>query len=248
MVPSYLDVVLSALERVPRDLPDLRCVSVTGEALRGELVQRWFAGGPAVRLVNAYGLTETSDDTHHEVMDRAPAGDRIPIGRPIANVRQYVVDENLLPVPLGAPGAIVFSGVCVGRGYVNERGRGDRRGPARATTRTCSPRTWSRRPSTGWTACRSPPTARPTARRSRRSPRTSVRPGTPAALRGPRPNGGSRRSGPRNSACPGRIRRDDNFFDLGGTSLSAVRLAVSLDRVMSRATSPAAPYWPTWPG
>ena len=32
----------------------------------------------------------------------------------------YVVDENLVPVPLGAPGLICFSGVCVGRGYVND--------------------------------------------------------------------------------------------------------------------------------
>ncbi|MBD0422800.1 amino acid adenylation domain-containing protein [Streptomyces sp. TRM S81-3] len=120
VVPSYLDVILSALERAPRDLPDLRCVSVTGEALRGELVRRWFATGPAVRLVNAYGLTETSDDTNHEVMDHAPATDRIPLGRPVANVHQYVVDDHLHPVPLGAPGVIVFSGVCVGRGYVND--------------------------------------------------------------------------------------------------------------------------------
>ncbi|WP_254399721.1 amino acid adenylation domain-containing protein [Streptomyces sp. AC602_WCS936] len=120
LVPSYLDVLLTALERTPRDLPDLRCVSVTGEALRTELVQRWFSGGPGVRLVNAYGLTETSDDTNHEVMDTMPAGDRIPLGRPVRNARVHVVDDNLVPVPLGAPGHIVFSGVCVGRGYVND--------------------------------------------------------------------------------------------------------------------------------
>ena len=35
-------------------------------------------------------------------------------------MRVYVVDEDLVPVPLGAPGEIVFSGVCVGRGYVND--------------------------------------------------------------------------------------------------------------------------------
>ncbi|WP_432184253.1 non-ribosomal peptide synthetase [Streptomyces tendae] len=120
VVPSYLDVLLAALERRPRDLPDLRCVSVTGEALRAELVQRWFDRGPGVRLVNAYGLTETCDDTNHEVLDRAPTGDRVPLGRPVRNVRVYVVDDHLVPVPLGAPGAIVFSGVCVGRGYVND--------------------------------------------------------------------------------------------------------------------------------
>jgi acyl-coenzyme A synthetase/AMP-(fatty) acid ligase len=95
-------------------------VSATGEALKPELVQRWFAAQPGIPLVNAYGLTETSDDTNHEVMHRAPEHDRVPLGRPVANVAVYVVDEHLTPVPLGAPGEIVFSGICVGRGYVND--------------------------------------------------------------------------------------------------------------------------------
>ena len=120
VVPSYLDVVLSDLEQQPRELPDLQCVSVTGEALKKELTQRWFAAQPGVKLVNAYGLTETSDDTNHEVMDRPPEGTRVPLGRPVSNVRIYLVDEHLSPVPLGAPGVIAFSGVCVGRGYIND--------------------------------------------------------------------------------------------------------------------------------
>src|SRR5205085_11046174 len=118
VVPSYLEVLVSFLEQHPRALPDLRCVSATGEALKKELVQRWFAAQPGVKLVNAYGLTETSDDTNHEVMDRAPAGERIPLGRPVSNARVYVVDEDLQPVPLGAAGLIAFSGICVGRGYI----------------------------------------------------------------------------------------------------------------------------------
>ncbi|MEU9015910.1 alpha/beta fold hydrolase, partial [Streptomyces sp. NPDC048479] len=109
------------LERHPRTLPDLRYVSVTGEALKKELAERWFAAESGIRLVNAYGLTETSDDTNHEVMDRVP--DRILLGRAVNNVHVYVVDEHLTPVPLGAPGEIVFSGVCVGRGYVNDADR-----------------------------------------------------------------------------------------------------------------------------
>jgi amino acid adenylation domain-containing protein len=120
VVPSYLEVVLTYLEQHPRELPDLRFVSVTGEALKKELTQRWFASQPGIKLVNAYGLTETSDDTNHEVMDRVPDTDRVPLGPPVGNVHVYVVDENLSPVPLGAPGAIVFSGVCVGRGYIND--------------------------------------------------------------------------------------------------------------------------------
>ncbi|MEU2789874.1 amino acid adenylation domain-containing protein [Streptomyces sp. NPDC007100] len=120
VVPSYLEAVLSYLEQHPRELPDLRYVCATGEALKTEPAQRWFAAQPGIALVNAYGLTETSDDTNHEVMRRAPEGPRVPLGPPVGNVHLYVVDEHLSPVPLGAPGAIVFSGVCVGRGYVND--------------------------------------------------------------------------------------------------------------------------------
>jgi len=120
VVPSYLEVLLSYLAQEPRELPDLRCVSVTGEALKKELAQRWFAAQPGIKLINAYGLTETSDDTNHEVMDRAPDRERVPLGRPVNNVHVYVVDEHLSLVPLGAPGEIVFSGVCVGRGYIND--------------------------------------------------------------------------------------------------------------------------------
>ncbi len=120
VVPSYLEVLLSYLEEHSHEMPDLRFVSVTGEALKKELVQRWFRALPAIKLVNAYGLTETSDDTNHEVMDRVPERERVPLGRPVNNVSVYVVDEHLAPVPLGAPGEIVFSGVCVGRGYIND--------------------------------------------------------------------------------------------------------------------------------
>lgn len=126
LVPSYLEVVLSCLERHPRELPDLRYVSVTGEALKKELTQRWFAARPGIRLVNAYGLTETSDDTNHEILAAVPRRERVPLGRPVNNVHVYVVDEQLSLVPLGAPGEIVFSGICVGRGYVNDPERTQR--------------------------------------------------------------------------------------------------------------------------
>jgi amino acid adenylation domain-containing protein len=126
VVPSYLEVLVSYLAQHPSELKDLHYVVATGEALRKELVERWFAIQPGIKLVNAYGLTETSDDTNHEIMDRAPRGERVPLGRPINNVHIYVVDEQLQPVPLGAPGEIVFSGLCVGRGYINDPERTQR--------------------------------------------------------------------------------------------------------------------------
>src|SRR5437762_9784143 len=120
VVPSYLEVLVTNLAQRPRELGALRYVIATGEALKKDLVERWFAVQPRIKLVNAYGLTETSDDTNHEIMDRPPAGERVPLGRPINNVHIEVVDEHLAPVPVGEPGEIVFSGVCVGRGYIND--------------------------------------------------------------------------------------------------------------------------------
>src|SRR5947207_6726206 len=86
VVPSYLEVLVSYLARRPRELPDLRCVSATGEALKKELTQRWFAAQPGIKLVNAYGLTETSDDTNHEIMDSVPRRKCVPLGHAINNV------------------------------------------------------------------------------------------------------------------------------------------------------------------
>jgi amino acid adenylation domain-containing protein len=126
VVPSYLEVLVSYLGQHPTELQDLEYVVATGEALKKQLVERWFAVQPGIKLVNAYGLTETSDDTNHEIMDRAPRGERVPLGRPINNVQIYVVDEQLQPVPVGESGEIVFSGVCVGRGYINDPERTQR--------------------------------------------------------------------------------------------------------------------------
>ncbi|WP_369359708.1 amino acid adenylation domain-containing protein [Streptomyces sp. cg2] len=123
IVPSYLEVMLTHLEQHPRPLGRLRSLSVTGEALKMELVQRWFAAYPGIRLVNAYGATEVSDDTMHEVLDRVPDRDFVTVGQNLRNVNTYVLDENLALVPLGSPGEIAFSGVCVGRGYINDEER-----------------------------------------------------------------------------------------------------------------------------
>ncbi|MFE7558204.1 amino acid adenylation domain-containing protein [Kitasatospora sp. NPDC057500] len=119
-VPSYFDALITALERHPRGLGVLRTVSVTGEELKPALLHRWFACRPGIRVVNAYGATEVSDDTMHEFLDRAPEDGPVTLGRMRRNVHGYVLDEQGELVPLGSTGEIVFSGVAVGRGYVND--------------------------------------------------------------------------------------------------------------------------------
>ncbi|MCZ1013284.1 amino acid adenylation domain-containing protein [Streptomyces noursei] len=123
VVPSYLEVLLAYLEQHPRTLGTLRALSVTGEALKHELIQRWFSAHPGIGLVNAYGATEVSDDTMHEILNRAPDRDLITVGTSRRNVITYVLDEQQRLAPLGSPGEIAFSGVCVGRGYINDEER-----------------------------------------------------------------------------------------------------------------------------
>jgi amino acid adenylation domain-containing protein len=120
VVPSFLDVILDHVTQHPRDLGRLREVSVTGEAITRPLIARWFAAFPGIRLINAYGATEVSDDTTHEIMSEPPPDDTVPVGRALNNVAVSVLGPGDTLVPFGAPGEIVFSGICVGRGYIND--------------------------------------------------------------------------------------------------------------------------------
>jgi acyl-coenzyme A synthetase/AMP-(fatty) acid ligase len=120
VVPSYLDVLLRETERNPRDVGRLAYVGVTGEAISKPLVNRFFAQHPGLRMVNGYGATEASDDTTHEVMAGPPAEDLVPVGRPVNNVTVYILGPGDELRPLGSAGEIAFSGVCVGRGYIND--------------------------------------------------------------------------------------------------------------------------------
>ncbi|HYO57344.1 non-ribosomal peptide synthetase/type I polyketide synthase, partial [Archangium sp.] len=127
-VPSLLRALLEELEGPeagPLALSVLRWLIPTGEALPPELCRRWLARYPGIPVMNAYGPTECSDDvTHHPIS--APPGPevvRMPIGRAVANMRLYVVDQQLRPVPLGVPGELCVGGVGVGRGYLRESAR-----------------------------------------------------------------------------------------------------------------------------
>ena len=103
----------------PDRLPDLRLVSVGGEAPGGELVERWAT--PRRRFVNGYGPTEaTVAVTLAEVSGRHTAPP--PIGRPMPNHRAYVLDEDLELVGVGVPGELYVAGPGLARGYLGQPG------------------------------------------------------------------------------------------------------------------------------
>jgi amino acid adenylation domain-containing protein/non-ribosomal peptide synthase protein (TIGR01720 family) len=127
-VPSLLGAMLDIEELEDSDrhsLPALRWLIPTGEALPPELCRRWLESHPQIPLVNAYGPTECSDDvTHHFIAD-PPSPDTLcmPIGRPIPNLQVYVLDQHLLPLPIGIVGEVYVGGIGVGRGYLNDARR-----------------------------------------------------------------------------------------------------------------------------
>jgi amino acid adenylation domain-containing protein/non-ribosomal peptide synthase protein (TIGR01720 family) len=121
VVPSYLSVLLEANR--DRDVPVpllLDYLLVTGEEVKPNQVEQWFRQYPAIKIVNAYGPTEASDDITHHVMDRVPETERIPIGKTLQNLAIYIVDENMKLCPPGVKGEICVSGVGVGRGYLKD--------------------------------------------------------------------------------------------------------------------------------
>jgi acyl carrier protein len=96
-------------------LGSLQQMLVGGEELPAELGRTLLERLAPGALLNMYGPTETTvwSTCHCVTRDEEP----VPIGRPIANTRLYVLDEERHPVPIGAPGELYIGGAGVARGY-----------------------------------------------------------------------------------------------------------------------------------
>ncbi|WP_051829830.1 non-ribosomal peptide synthetase [Streptomyces novaecaesareae] len=105
------------VEELP-DLSDRLHVLLGGEALDPPLAA---ATRPKVRrLTHLYGPTETTIWTlGADVGPDCGSQPAVPIGRPIANTRVYVLDRNLAPVPVGVPGELYIAGAGLARGFLN---------------------------------------------------------------------------------------------------------------------------------
>ncbi|MCP4147275.1 MAG: AMP-binding protein, partial [bacterium] len=119
VVPSYLSLLLDYIDDWRTFPLPLHYLLVTGEELKPYLVKKWFDKYPAIKMVNAYGPTEASDDITHYKMDKTPGIEPIPIGKSLQNLNIYIVDNRLQLCPIGVKGEICVSGAGVGRGYLN---------------------------------------------------------------------------------------------------------------------------------
>jgi amino acid adenylation domain-containing protein len=119
LVPSLLRVMLETLSGLHTQVPRLKYWISSGEALSMELSQHFLETMPQSILLNLYGSSEVSADSTWYDTRESTALPSVPIGRPIANTRIYLLDRTLQPVPIGVPGELYIGGAGLARGYLN---------------------------------------------------------------------------------------------------------------------------------
>jgi len=118
IVPSHLRALLEVGGQVlPR-----RGIVLGGEAFTLDLARRIEESALDLEIFNHYGPTETTVGvlTHHVTPDVPfTKSGTVPLGRPIPNIRLYVLDRHREPVPVGVAGELFIGGAGVSRGYLN---------------------------------------------------------------------------------------------------------------------------------
>ncbi|WP_408890509.1 non-ribosomal peptide synthase/polyketide synthase [Myxococcus faecalis] len=116
MVPAHLSAWLTAPEPA-RVLPRKRLV-LGGESSTWALVEQVRALAPTLEVFNHYGPTETTVGVLAGPVDAVVRAATVPLGRPLAKARVYVLDAELRLVPTGVPGELFIGGEQVARGYL----------------------------------------------------------------------------------------------------------------------------------
>ena len=124
-VANLTPAAFTAFADVGTDSLDLRWIVLAGDALPMDVVRRWSArrGLSAPRLVNMYGITETT--VHVTLRQLTPddlAADTAPIGEPLDDLGLYLLDDAMRPVPDGLVGEIYVSGAGLAYGYERRPG------------------------------------------------------------------------------------------------------------------------------
>lgn len=97
----------------------LRYVIFGGEALNPMLLRPWKKMYPACRLINMYGITETTVHvTFQEIKDDLLDSPGSMIGRPIPSLAVFILDNDHALLPIGVPGEMYIAGAGLARGYL----------------------------------------------------------------------------------------------------------------------------------
>jgi amino acid adenylation domain-containing protein len=111
----------TVIDQRPQALRGLQQLITGGEALSASHVRRALDALPDTMLVNGYGPTESTTFACCYRIPRSfpPQSTSVPVGRPIANTRAYVLDPSLQPVPIGVPGELYIGGDGLAAGYLH---------------------------------------------------------------------------------------------------------------------------------
>jgi amino acid adenylation domain-containing protein len=119
ITPAHLELLSHELTREEA----AHCASafiIGGENLTADNIKFWQDAAPNTMLVNEYGPTETVVGCCvYTVGKEDKSRGAIPIGRPIANTRLYILSPQLQPQPIGVPGELYIGGPGLARGYLN---------------------------------------------------------------------------------------------------------------------------------
>jgi amino acid adenylation domain-containing protein len=117
--PSHLPL----LAQLPASCAAAGQMMLGGETLPAAVLREWRQRDPALAVINQYGPTEaTVGCLDYQLSLGEPVPDPVPIGRPMWNIRVFILDENLRLVPPGVAGELYVAGPQLARGYLGRAG------------------------------------------------------------------------------------------------------------------------------
>lgn len=124
-VPSIFNTIVNELKYnidYGTRLMSLSNIIIGGEEMIADTVYLFQNLYPYIKITNLYGPTEASIGcVYHKV--RGDEGYKVPIGKPISNVNIYILDKYKKLVPVGIPGEIYISGICLADKYLNNEAK-----------------------------------------------------------------------------------------------------------------------------
>ena len=117
--PNILDLVYNLLSNYGKT--SINKILLGVEPIKSSIVKKYYNLNPNLKIINAYGPTETTICATAILLDKDILENYkiLPIGKPLHNLKIFILDKNLKPVPIGVDGEIYISGDNVSNGYLN---------------------------------------------------------------------------------------------------------------------------------
>lgn len=126
VVPRQIESLLTVADDLAADqadpLPMLKWLVIGAEALPPAFGTAWDRRFEHGRLANIYGMTESAIFATSRLLPRGTVASLgvVPMGRPIANTRVYVLDHEMALCPVGVTGEVFIAGPGLARGYLDQ--------------------------------------------------------------------------------------------------------------------------------